>query len=534
MTKARTPKVTAVQKPKPSRQVAAAALPAPRLPMKVSDMALERAKARRRRMLTDEECTAIFEPAVPPPGVVPKGHSLAMDSAVVDIAAWGGAGLYSYGVSQGMTFLGYPLLSEMAQRPEFRRISEVMSTEMTRKWIKIHAKGDEDKSDKIEELDTEMKRLGVQAAFRELAEQDGFFGRSHLYIDLGTTDKREELRTPIGDGRNKISQAKVKKGDLKRIKTVEAVWCYPAQYNANDPLKPDWYKPSSWFVMGKEVHASRLLTFVGREVPDLLKPAFSFGGLSLSQMAKPYVDNWIRTRQSVSDLVSNFSVSGIKTNMAATLQAGGDDMFKRLDLFNALRDNSGAMMLDKDTEDWFNISTPLSTLDALQAQSQEHIAAVCGIPLIKLLGISPAGLNSSSEGEIRIFYDWIAAYQEQFFATNLHRLLGFIQLSLWGEVDEDISATFEPLWSLDEAALAGIRKTDAETGQILIDSGAISTEEERRRVAEDPDTPYAGLDPDDVPDLLEEEQFGGIEPKGGRPDPEAAEVVPAKEQASKK
>ena len=30
-----------------------------------------------------------------------------------------------------------------------------------------------------------------------------------------------------------------------------------------DPLKPDWYKPTKWFVMGKELHASRLLTLVG-------------------------------------------------------------------------------------------------------------------------------------------------------------------------------------------------------------------------------------------------------------------------------
>lgn len=534
---AKAPKVTSVPKPQVGRKPAAtapalvakpiAALPAPAEPgvkkpaMKIPDMVLSRAKARQRRQPRLEDGTLMFTPAEPAPGVVPKGHELAMDSSIVDVAAWGGLGLYASGISQGLTFLGYPLLAEMAQRPEFRRISEVMSTEMTRKWIKLHGKGDKDKTKQIAELSDEMKRLNVQGAFRELAEQDGFFGRAHLYLDLGSTDKRDELKTPIGDGRNKISQAKVKKGDLKRIKTVEAVWCYPANYNANDPLKPDWYKPTSWFVMGKELHASRLLTFVGREVPDMLKPAFSFGGLSLSQMAKPYVDNWLRTRQSVSDLVSNFSVSGIKTNMAATLQAGGEEMFKRLDLFNALRDNSGAMMLDKDTEEWFNVTTPLTTLDTLQAQSQEHIASVCGIPLIKLLGIAPAGLNASSDGEIRVFYDWIAAYQEQFFTSNLTRVLGFIQLSLWGKVDEDITFTFEPLWSLDAKALAEVRKLEAETGQILIDGGVISTEEERGRIAHDPETLYAGLDPADVPEVEDEEDQ---EDAGGVPNGPEADV----------
>ena len=80
--------------------------------------------------------------------------------------------------------------------------------------------------------------------------------------------------------------------------------------------------------------------------------------------------------------------------------------------------------------------------------------------------IQPAGLNASSEGEIRVFYDWIGAYQEQFFTSNLTRVLGFIQLSLWGKVDEDITFTFEPLWSLDEKALAEIRKLEGEVGRL--------------------------------------------------------------------
>ncbi|MGF6605041.1 hypothetical protein P3T23_009802, partial [Paraburkholderia sp. GAS448] len=48
----------------------------------------------------------------------------------------------------------------------------------------------------------------------------------------------------------------------------------------------------------------------------MLKPAYAFGCLSLSQIAKPYVDNWLRTRQSVSDLLHSFSTMVLKTNLA--------------------------------------------------------------------------------------------------------------------------------------------------------------------------------------------------------------------------
>ena len=210
------------------------------------------------------------------------------------------------------------------------------------------------------------------------------------------------------------------------------MWTYPTQYNSNNPLKPDWYNPQMWFVMATEIDVSRLLKFVGREVPDMLKPAYSFGGLSLTQMAKPYVDNWLNIRQSVADIIQAFSVFVLGTNLAETLTPGGEQLFARADLFNNIRDNRGLMMIDKDTEQFANVAAPLGTLDALQAQAQEHMASVSRIPLVKLLGISPHGLNATAEPELRAFYDHIHAYQEKFFSPNLRRVIASAQLRSGG------------------------------------------------------------------------------------------------------
>ncbi len=461
-----------------------------------------------------------FKPYKPAPGVLPANASgLAMDSNIASAAAWAG-GAYNWAFAQGQEFLGYPYLAELAQRPEYRRIVEVVATEMTRKWIRLDASGDDDsKTDKIEQIMAEMARLNVRDEFKNSAEGDGFFGRGHLYLDTGDTEDPNELMQDIGDGLNKISKQKVGIGDLKALRYIEPVWTYPTNYNSNNPLRDDWYKPEVWFVMGTRIHASRLLTFIGREVPDLLKPAYSFGGLSLTQMAKPDVDNWLQTRDSVSDIISAFSTYVLKTDMMAELQAGGaENMNCRAEVFNQLRNNRGLMMIDKNQEDFLNVSAPLGSLDKLQAQAQEHMASVSGIPLVKLLGVTPSGLNASSDGEIRCFYDWIGAYQEALFRINLTKVVNFIQLSLFGEVDEDIIIQFEPLWELDEKELAEVDKLRAETAQIRIDSGVIAPEEDRQRIASELDTPYPGLDVSDVPDLrLEEEE--GLEPKGGRPDP---------------
>lgn len=449
-----------------------------------------------------------FAPARHPPSVASKEVVAAMDSATSPEVNWAAASNSVAGsITEGLVFLGYAYLAELAQRAEYRRIVERLATEMTRKWIRITSTTTDgaDNTDKIKKINEEFDRLQVRDRFKEGAEQDGYFGRAHIYFDFGNTDDSAELLTPIGDGRNEISKSKVnKERPLVRLKSVEPVWVYPVNYNSDDPLAADWYKPSVWYVQKRAVHASRLLTFVGREVPDLLKPAYSFGGLPLTQMAKPYVDNWLRTRQSVSDLVHSFSVSGIKTNLASLLSMGGTELFDRADFFNNMRDNRGLQLLDKDTEEFFNVSVPLGTLDKLQAQSQEQMASVCGIPIVILLGITPAGLNASSEGELQAFYEWVLAYQQALFAPNLRRVLDFVQLSLFGQVDPSIGFQFEPLQQLTKKELAEVRKLEAETDVILVDGNILSTMEARERIASDPESAYSGIEASDVPEPIDE------------------------------
>ncbi len=459
------------------------------------------ARAKERPGMGMDAAQAMFRAAEPPPGVVPKGHKLAMDG-YNQAQNWGAGQMYNVAFSQGYTFLGYAYLSELAQIPEFRLISEVIATEATRRWIKIQSTNDTGADqDAIKELNAEFDRLKVREAFKTISEQDGWFGRSHLYIDTGSTDDRPELKTPIGDGTTKLTARKFKIGELRAIKPVEPVWAYPTFYNATDPLKDDWYNPDEWFVMAKEIHSSRFLTFVARPVPDLFKPAFSFGGLSLTQMAKPYVDNWLQTRQSVNSLIQAFSTMVLKTDMGTLLQGTGEagSLFHRADLFNDIRNNRGLMMINKDTEDFSNVSVPLGSLPELQAQAQEHICSVSRIPLIKYTGISPSGLNASSEGEIRAFYDTIHAYQENFFSKHLWTIFRLAQINLWGEVNPNLIFVYEPLWEQDELEVATRRKTEADIDALYIDKSILAPEEVRARLARDPEEPYGPIDSDLVP-----------------------------------
>jgi len=465
----------------------------------------------------------------PPPGMVPKGEAtIAMDSDVGGLYDWaggyGGYGGYGAvaGINEGLYFPGYPYLAQLTQRPEYRRGVEIIAREMTREWLTFTASGDGDHGDKLAKLEAAFKRLNVQDCFRRAAEHDGFFGRGQIYLDTGATDRPDELAIPMPAVRAKIGA-----GSLRRLAVVEPLWTYPADYNSTDPLHPHYYKPQAWYSNGKKVHASRWLTMIGREMPDILKPAYLFGGLSLSQLAKPYIDNWLSTRASVAALIHSFSVSVIKTNMGAVLAGGvNTGIMDRIAMFNAMRDNSGAFVIDKESEEFANVSTPLGTLDHLQAQAQEHISSIYGIPLIVFFGIVPSGLNASSDSELSVWNATIHAMQKHLFGDAMDTLLRVVQLSEFGIIDDGIGYVWAPLGKRDEAAAAAVRLSDAQVDFGYLDRGALAPEEVRGRIADDDESLYPGLDVSDVPEPPgggDPFGMGGGDPAdpadGGDPDP---------------
>lgn len=432
------------------------------------------------------------------PGVVPPGKTsaIAMDYApgVYDFASM------SLGADfQG--FPGYPYLASLATRAEYRAFASTMASELFREGIKfsskaVDAKGSTEDNPKIAELEKAVKEFNLLGVFQTAAAQECFFGRGQISINLkGANDALPLI----------IAPQTIKQGKLVSFTAVEAMWTTPNAYNAIDPTAPDFYKPRSWFLLGKEVHASRLLTIITRPLPDMLKPAYNFSGMSLSQLAEPYVNNWLRTRQAVSDLINNFSITALKTNMAQMLQGecDGSDILARADFFTLTRSNRGLMLLDNDGEELVQLNTPLSGLHELQAQAQEHQCSVTRIPAMILTGISPTGMNASSEGEIRSFYDWLSSQQESFWYHPLEICIQILQLHLWGEIDETITFEFNPLWQVSALDSSVIRLNHANADAIWKDRDAISAEDIRERISGDPDSGYAGIDVGDHPEVTE-------------------------------
>ena len=426
---------------------------------------------------------------------------------------WGNAGAFG---AFGLYFPGFQVLSEIAQRTEYRQPAETIAKEATRRWIIFKSKGSGDKTEKIAELEDEFERFKIRQHFRKVALHDGLFGGAFVYIDIKGQENQRAL--PLV-----VDEKTVKVGMLNGFTVVEPIWVTPIWWNSTDPTAQWYYRPKRWVVLNRETHASRLMTFFSREVPDYIKPAYNFLGVSLSQLIRPYVDRWLSTVSGVNRLINNFSIINFCTDMAAMLQDDrtGQSLIKRMQDFTEKRDNQGLFLTDKNIEELKQLTVSLTSLDHLQAQAQEHMAMPTHIPLVVLTGVTPSGLNASSDSEIEVWHDWVMGYQEELFTDHLTTVLQLIQLNKWGAVDPDIVFDYVPLKELDGEALARVRKSDGQAAIDYIAAGVIDPAEERQRLAHDPNSAYTNLDPDKVPEPPAQID----EPAGGGEEDDSAEAA---------
>jgi uncharacterized protein len=478
------------------------------------------AKARREAKPAKSYAYPIQAPLLPK-GVVPEGTEplVAMDNAAYDYSRGAGFG----GQTEWVGFPGYPYLSMLSTRAEYRMFAQAMSNNLTREWLKLGSTNTDDDAtkEKITQLEQDLKDMGLKEVIALMADHDSFYGRAQLFLDVRSQSSEEVRDTPL-----LITPKTIKKETIKpdekitkyfRVRAVEAMWTTPSVYNADDPTRDDFYKPVGWFMLGKRVHADRLLTVITRPVTDMLKPAFNFGGMSMSQLAEPYVDNWLRTRQSVSDLINNFSIVTMQTDMAQVLSGSddGDSVMRRAEYFALTRNNKGMMLLDKEREEIVVQNVPLGGLDALQAQSQEQMCSVSHIPAVILLGISPTGFGNLAEGEIRAFFDWMRSLQYRDWTWIVQRVLEIIQLIRYGVIDSDITINWEPLYQMTPKEEAELRKADGDRDVAYITAGVLAPEEVREKLARNPDSGYEGLDVTQVP---EPDNEGEVEDDDGAGD----------------
>ena len=300
------------------------------------------------------------------------------------------------------------------------------------------------------------------------------YGGAFIYINTDDTN----LSLPLY-----INEKTASTNKITGLTVIEPWQAAPVQVNTFNPLKNNYMEPDLWWVLGASttVHKTRLIPIVFYSVPDLIKPLYNYLGLPLSFYMKNYVSNADTVRQSISDLILRFRTKIIKT----TAQKIADPQTQaRVKYMNATSNNLATLLLAKD-EEWIETVTSLSGMDNLLSQMYELMtASTRGIPVTKLLGLSPRGFNATGEYDENNFYDVIDGYASSVVIPVMEKVAEYILCFKAGILDEP-KYEFNPRKQIRPKEQAEINNLKADYISKLIMSGVVTGKDAIRAISED-------------------------------------------------
>lgn len=400
----------------------------------------------------------------------------------------------SGGIDTYPQFLGYAYLSGLQQNGFIRAGVEGLADDMTARFIELIRTSDIENNDddKINKINEYLNAFQIKELFNKAAALCGYFGGCLIYVD---TDD-EDLLSALDE--------KSLNHSIKGYVLIEPINIYPGRYNSTNPLRADYFIPETWFVLGQEVHASRLLYLAADEVNMLLKPAYNFFGIAPAQIAADSVSHFIKDREAASRLLHKYSLLVFKTDMGSALYSGNpEELYSRVKVLADFRDNNSVIIIDKEDEDIVTVTTSLAGVTDVVRLSLELMPIMFRQPLTKFLGISPGGMNATGESDENNWNEYVLSQCEKIFRKPVKRLLELIQYDLFGEVDECIDFIFQVQSSNDEVKEINNNKIKADTYVQLTTAGIISPEEARKALAEDEKSGFNSIDVDAVPEVPE-------------------------------
>ena len=140
---------------------------------------------------------------------------------------------------------------------------------------------------------------------------------------------------------------------------------------------------------------------------------------------------------------------------------------------SVLKSNFGMQLVNKGDQIKNNQYTFTGLEEVYEAMCLD-LSGASRIPMTKLFGRAPAGMNATGESDMQNYLDYIDTLRENRLRPILEQLLPVLALSAWGELPEGLEITFPPLWTPKADELANIAKAKTETVITAFQSGLLT------------------------------------------------------------
>lgn len=343
-----------------------------------------------------------------------------------------------------------------------RKIVDIPALDSCRKWRDWQAKADQ-----IELIEAEEARLNYKGKVLEALTKARLFGGAAIYIGTGDPNPAEPLDV-----------SKVQKGGLKYLTVVSRrdMTAGPVEQDVTSPYhgKPSYYEMTGANSMVR-IHPSRLVIFVGARQPD---PLMTFNALdgwgdSILTATLDAIKNADSTAGNIASLIFEAKIDIIRIpNFMASL---GDERYKakileRYTLANMSKGINGTLMLDKE-EEYETKTAQLAGLTDILMAFMQIVSGAADIPVTRLLGQSPAGMNATGTADMKNYHDRIQSIQQLELTPALHNSDECLIRSALGSRPPEVHAVWSPLEQMSEKERAEIFEKTANAARSIVGSG---------------------------------------------------------------
>ena len=251
---------------------------------------------------------------------------------------------------------------------------------------------------------------------------------------------------------------------------------YPEGELVTDPSDPDFGLPAYYTIrddttgyMVARVHHSRIIRFIGRELPWLEQVTEIYWGESELEAIYNEIVRRDNVAANIAGLTFRANVNYMETEgLDQLLGTANTEMQRRfwnvLAAQSIMESNFGTRVINKG-DAIHNTQYTFTGLPEVYDRVMMDVAGAARTPVTKLFGRSPAGLNSTGESDMKNYYDYIDGLRENELRPIIERLLPVMALSAWGMIPDDLDIQFTPMETADADQQAQI--TERNTNSIL-------------------------------------------------------------------
>lgn len=350
-----------------------------------------------------------------------------------------------------------------------RKVHDLPPFEMTRAGRNWQAE-----KEQIESLEKVEIDLRLWLKLRQVLTTARLHGGAALVLGVRQGSPEQPLRLEA-----------LTKDTLRYIFVASRHQLFAPQGFDTDPESDFFGQPAMWEMRGARgnrvnIHPSRVITFHGAPLPPgsvTLSQIDQFWGDPLLISIKSAIDNAETSQAAVATLLHEMkqdviSIPGLTEQIAT--EGAEEVLAKRIRAIAQFKSMFSALLLDAGTggdngegaEKWETRQLSFAQHPELLRSFLGIVAGAADIPVTRLMGESPGGMQSTGKGEQDDFNRMISAKQKADLTPALARLDEILIRSTLGSRPPEIYSEFAPLEEADPTQDSENEKREAETVEI--------------------------------------------------------------------